>query len=529
MTSLRFLVLAAALAVAGCGKKAGSPSSSGPGKAAPADADPVALARTHAERGENSSAVLALGTTRNDAALELLLPMLEKPHHPSNFRRDAVRALAKWPDRHERIGEAFAKLLPDGTVEECPAIAQALAGWGLTAHAPVLARMLIKGRPAGFRVHPFIEPLRRLATPALVPILLEALPVDAARGLKISGTDGHYDTVQRALPVIDLLGDIGDARAVPSLVEYLNIDAYNHTWRPASVALGKIGSEEGIVAIEKRLAQPGLNEESRRDVLAGLWHSHHARGRAALERALAGDDLWDRVGAAEGLAATARAGDEALVLGILASPDPRLRQRVVPALPRLLPGGRSALEQGADRAQQERRFRTALVLAEALGDAGRRDAAAKALEGKRSAIFGEPRLDRWLGKTRADVLAKYPDARPQAHVKRQETSTQIIWTDWGSTFDVPDRLAFWGGRDAQGPFVGVGALPKCADPVFGVRVGDPAEVAWELHGLSQHENEGLWGQVVYKLTTPDGTAVKVTYAFDLKAQILAAEIRSEDR
>jgi HEAT repeat protein len=62
-------------------------------------------------------------------------------------------------------------------------------------------------------------------------------------------------------PIANSLGWIGDARAVPALVEVLANDSNVHTRNSAASALGKIGGEEAVKGLETVLKDdPSLSE-----------------------------------------------------------------------------------------------------------------------------------------------------------------------------------------------------------------------------------------------------------------------------
>jgi hypothetical protein len=92
-----------------------------------------------------------------------------------------------------------------------------------------------------------IESLARLHDGAAVPGLVAALPVLRTRPA-----------------VLGALGQIGDARAVPALVDVLENDRYAHHRAAAVRALGAIGDRRALAAIERA----GASDDPPPDVVA---------------------------------------------------------------------------------------------------------------------------------------------------------------------------------------------------------------------------------------------------------------------
>ncbi|MBI4026104.1 MAG: HEAT repeat domain-containing protein [Verrucomicrobia bacterium] len=477
---------------------------------------PVAAAHSLLANGAGNaeSALSVLKDTQNEDALELLLSILEYPNTGNDVAPKAVKSLSAWKTDHEKIAEALIAEFPAVSSQAKDEICRALCAWDMKAFSPELARMILDSKDFGFNGR-IAEQFKRIITPECAPALLAALPSPAKL------PTGRNDAAE----IIGLLGETRDSKATPQLIEHLNNRQSFALWRPASVALGKIGTEEAVAAIENRMQEIGrTNLEQRRMFLDGLHRSHHPHGRAALSESLAGNDTWDRADAADALVETATVEDAQIVAAVMQHAHPQMRLRVSPALLRLLPDAQAAVEAMYDAAIQSRRFRTALSIAQALNDKPRTAHAQDGLQQICQSMMQEPRLDRWFGRKKEDVLAKYPDAKIQRHVRTATTPTQIIQTDWGSTLDAPDRFSFWGGHEAAGPFVGVATLDKCDQPVYGVRLGDAGDLAWEILGGIQ-QSAAMWGAFSSQIQLPEGTAVWVYWTLDSQDKVSRLEIR----
>jgi len=499
---------------------------------APVQRDVVADARKLVAEGQTHRVVETLGDNQSAEALEMLLALLDLPDSQVQTRVKAIRALGQWRTERERIGQEFVTRLPTRGTQEASLLLVAVAQWGLKQHAPALAQLLATTKDRGLW-QPLSDALCKIATPECSPILLGALSINVAQDMQYSRSKDarrfltskeHYEVLKRAIEIMPVLAAIGDPGAVPVLIEYLKVDIYNHTWRPASIALGRIGTEEAIAAIEKQMDERGRSPETRELFLAGLMRSTHSRGRTSLSAALADADPSLRREAVVALVETARPADSGLVTSALENADPVVVQYALQAAPRLLPEGRSTLEQAFDRASGSGSHRTALGIAQALADSRRTASAQSGLDRLRQSIWSEPRLDAWFGKTQKEVLAKFSDAKLQRHVRRQEAPTMIVTTDWGSTFDVPGKLSFWGGKEASGPFMGVEAREKYDQPVYGIRVGDPALLVWQIHGES--ERDPISTDLVYLVAAPNGPKVRLRYKCPSN-RVGRIEIRSE--
>jgi hypothetical protein len=482
-----------------------------------ADAVRLEAVRARIAMGGMNEALAALAQDRSPQTLDVLLSLLRLPGAAVQRRGEILKLLAAWPDSHGRIAETFALILPEAHVSEARVMCGALAEWESREQAVPLARDLAHARE---NVEPLAQALARLAGPECVALLLEALP-PAEPGSKESAAaeDPRVWELKRYEAIIGVLGEIRDPRAIPALLGHFrgglepgrSGSLSGRLWESACQALGKIGTDPVVAAMEASLeaeTQPQRKAWLRQKLLPGLMRARHAKGRAAIEEVLAGSDTDLRYEAVRALAETATAADAERVLRVVAGPNPLFTQKLLESVPRLLPESRAAVEQACDRALDSRRFRSALALAEALADGGRAGRARAELDRLRSEVFGKPRLDQWLGRKKAPLQAEFPAGKlTEGDLALVEMGGRYhrLWT-----FRVPDRgLEFTTDIFGDGPCQRVNAGPGYRDPVCGVRLGDPASLAWELHGPTRATHESLW----YDLQTPEGRQLKLSYEF----------------
>ncbi len=503
----------------GCGSKTSSTANDGNNPPAPST-DPVAIARGHLAQGPGYAevAIADLKDTQNPEALEILLSILKIPMTTYDFAPHAIKALGAWKTDHDRIAEALVARVPEltggGIMETC----RVLAAWNIRQHSPELIRGILESKKCTLN-EPLVSLLRKIITPECSTVLIAALPSPSELGRFPGGP-------QNAMWIFELLDECPDAAATPKLLEHLNDTQSSLMCRPASVALGRIGTEEAVAAIEKRLLGQASNEEFAREIRAGLHRSHHPRGRAVLAESLQSKDVWTRADAADGLAETATAEDAALVSSVLSNPYPQMRLRVFSALPRLLPDGRSAVEQMYDGAIQANRFRTALKIAEALSDKDRISKATAGLDGLRQSVLQEPRLDQWFGKRQDELKKEFADGE----VKEGSLGLISIGVGGSSTSRMwnlttkSGHLKFGAGTFG-GACDGVAVLEGYEHGAYGAHLGDPGDATWEILG-GDERNKGIWGQLISPIEIAKDKRVELHWAMDQEGKVSGIEVHA---
>ncbi|MBN1672381.1 MAG: hypothetical protein JXR37_15175 [Kiritimatiellae bacterium] len=425
-------------------------------------------------------------------------------------------------------------ILADADANELSAITNAWVSWDMRRHAPDLARLLLHTEE---RAQPVSDALALIGTPECVPILLSGLPATAEERRKadhlLRRSSGRVD-LRRCKAIVRALGRIRDPRAAPLLLTYFNsYDAQDNgtltysLWEDVTAALGTIGTEEAVLALESAIAserRESCRAWLREKLLPGLMRSRHPKGRAAIAEVLDGKNKSLQYEAVQALVETATPEDAALVLRVVADPNPLFTQQALRVAPRLLPGSRAEVEAGYSRAMAAGRPRTALALAEALGDAARKKQAQRALEKLRKRIWARPRIDRWLGMKKAQLKREFPQAEVRdkggiALVDMQSRRAYTWLIDAGRTAGLAFRTEVFG----DGPCQVIEVYPRCKDPILGVRIGDPASLAWELHGETEAYHEELW----YRLERPGGSALSLVYRYRDNA-VTQAKVKAED-
>lgn len=480
---------------------------------------PVQAARDLMTQGAGYSdmALGALKGAQDAEALDFLLSLLEIPPTTSDPSPKIIKALGEWKTDHDRIAEALVTQFPVFSHQGKTEAIRVLSEWDMKRHSPELFRAIFASKD--FRLHDrLVEPLMKIITPECNPILL-----------------ANLETLRRnsegASLLLLLLNENPDPAAMPQLLEHLNNQASFSMWRPASVALGRLGTEEAIAAIEAKLQEHGAsNEDHARMFRAGLHRTHHPRGRAVLAESLKSQDVWTRADAADGLAETARAEDAPLVATALADPHPQIRLRTLPAVPRLLPDARTSVEAMYDAAVQAGRHRTALSIAESLGDKDRIARATEGLKLLRQTMMQEPRLDQWFGKRKDDLKKEFPDG------ELKYGSLELITFGPGGSRSSRSwyfvsksaglRMSTRGFGDT--PCDDVSVFEGYSKPAYGIRLGDSADTAWEILGGIE-QNKGLWGAFTVSLKLPDGKQTHVRWALDRQDKVSSIGVTSSKK
>ncbi len=493
---------------------------------------PEEQARQQIAEGHPWSAAETLAGSHSDEALDLMLVILEVPFDP-NKRLDLVKALSKWPDHHEKIADAFVLLLPSSFSTEIKVICQTLADWDMKSCAPALAEMLAHSNERDC-FEPVSHALEKIGTPECVPTLLSVIPAteeDCLKADRIAG--GNSSFIPRLKAVIEALGGIRDPRAVDVLV--LHFNRYHvseggklggYLWETVSEALGKIGTEESIAAMQSKVEQekdPSRRAWLRRKLLPGLMRSRHAQGRSALAEALASDDRWLRQQAVEALVETAEAADVGLILKAISDPDPLLTQRALRLVPLIAPESNTQVEQACDQLMKARRFRTALKLAEKIADAKRTDEAKKGLEKLRADLMSKPRVHEWLGLTKGPLQSKFPKAR---HI---EGGIELVSINGGRSHtwmleDKAQGVNLSTDVFGDGPCQHIHLTAPYGDAVYGVKIGDPAALAWEIQGETVGDPWLAW-----RWNVTDKARISLSYSYDGNCKITEAVVQETNR
>jgi hypothetical protein len=434
------------------------------------------------------------------------------PLKTGNAHADAVAALARWPDDHGLIAQAFAANFGRVSEDAQLAMCDTLARWNEKKQAPVIVRTVLESDRHLLNEKNTAR-LAAIVNPECADALLAALPTVA----ELNGIRGGS---KRVAHILRLLQEAPDARALPRLLEYLN-DNKTTLRRHAAIVLGRIGSEEAIAALLNKLQTTARgNEEARRLILAGLHRSVNPRARLVLKDSLAGSNVWTRADAIDGLAETAQADDAGLVALLVADPHPQVRLRIFPAVPRLLPAARAAVVQMQAGAMETKRYRTALQLGEALGDAQLTANASAKLAELCQTMFQEPRLDAWLGKKQAQLKQAFPDAKVSQGalellaIDLEGTHSSRMW-DLDSE---AGRLRFSSFTFGDSPCERVSTRDGYDQPVYGIRPGAPGDQAWEILG-GQERSPAMWGGFRSTLALPDGSFVNVAWAMNKEGRV----------
>ncbi|RKY41050.1 MAG: hypothetical protein DRP85_07295, partial [Candidatus Makaraimicrobium thalassicum] len=271
------------------------------------------------------SAAWALGEIGDKGAVEPLVQALKD--EDSDVRKSVARALGKIGDKG--AVEPLIELEKSGIVE---AVFEELAIWR------ALDKLGVKGASAKCDFYEKIEKLidssrcgdrdtcvwanEMLGTMIKDKIVVNALitnvlyandwerPGSAARALTKSDDPRVFAVLIRALgypsgglnrrlTVLDILGEMGDARAVGPITKVLLNDGVDIYRREAAVALGNIGDKRAVEALIEALKDE--NDEVRRYAARALGKISDERAAEPLVQALKDEDLRVRESAAEAL------------------------------------------------------------------------------------------------------------------------------------------------------------------------------------------------------------------------------------
>jgi hypothetical protein len=540
--SVRSAVLAAVLGLTSCSRENTPPA----GEPAPARAvakkepkapvSPIAEAQRRLDRKDYGGAVRALGTDRSAEALEFCLGLLALDAQQIIARNDAVQLLAEWPEQHERIVAALAAHLERAFwPKELEAIARVFAKWGGPAEAVKFAQFFATTQDMGL-LRAAAHELPRVLDAASAAVVLDALPMPAEpvpaptkKGRPpappAAATTGRRDpgarvAEERGKLALEVLGHFPTPAGIPKFTAYLNANN-THIIERAAIALGRTGDEQAVATLERLAADKRRGKAITRLAVKGLWHAPHPRGRALVVAALTGSDRIQAHEAAGALVASATAADGGAFARGLATPWPHARQRLLAGLEKLPPAARASLVPAAAAALQAGRPRTARTIAEAAGEpalAARAQAALEALKAQRPPVEN---LGRWLGKTREELQAAFPDLKSGQEIKSSLHGDLLI-TSYGPHFvsAVDGMLRFYSG-DVSRKVVRVLAWKGYTESVGGVGLGEPADRVWELHGPSETKTTAY---LEYTLDEA-GRQVSYTYHIDAKGIVISADVR----
>lgn len=497
---------------------------------------PVAEAQQRLERKDHGGAVRALGADRSVEALEFCLGLLALEAQQIVARNDAVQLLADWPGQHERIVAALAGHLDRALwPKEIEAIARVFAKWGGPAEAVKFAQFFATTQDMGL-LRAAATALPRVLNEAGAAIVLETLPMPAepvpapARKSRqpvppAAAATGRRDpgarlAEERGKLALEVLGHFPTPAGIPKFTACLSANN-THTIEAAAIALGRTGEEQAVATLERLAADKRRGEAVTRLATKGLWHSPHPRGRAQVLAALTGTDVLQANEAATALAASASVADGGVFSRGVATPWPHARQRLLAGLAKLPSATRASLAPAAAAALQAGRPRTALMLAEAAGDSALTARAQVALDALRAQRPPVENLGRWLGKTREELQAAFPDLTAGQEFKSTLHGDLLI-TSYGPHFvsAAGGMLRFYS-SEATRKVVRVLAWKGYAESVGGVRLGETADRVWELFGPSETKTTAYLEYTIDEAGRP----VSYTYHVDAKGIVTAADVR----
>ena len=130
-------------------------------------------------------------------------------------------------------------------------------------------------------------------------------------------------------------------------------------------------------------------------------------------------------------------------------------------------------------------------------------------------------LGRWLGKTREELQAAFPDLTSGRELKSSLHGDLLI-TSYGPNFDAAagGALRFYR-EDGRGRVVRVLAWRNFAESVGGVRLGEPADRVWERHGPCETKTPAYLEYTIDE----SGRPVSYTYHVDAKGVVTGADVR----
>ena len=500
------VLLAVVLFSHGCGREAGKGAGkgalegSGPSPAAP---EPSAVERATAqiEKQWYGQALRLLADEDEDTAeaVNVVLPLLDLPDAKVQDRSNAVKWLVDRRVERERIAVALLEYLPRATWKQDVDMAVPFLLDGHRREAVLmLCRSLAKdlrslaaaeapGDGGGAKkssmtrlgmASAYAAALAPIASDDCVPLLLPLLPPVPLR-----------DRASRfaAETLLSVLRNCSSPAMLEPLRPYLE-DNNRKLIAPAALGVARIGTDEAVAALESRMQRPGTSQDTKRLLQSCLMYARHPKGRALLDEAIDGEDRVQRRRAADALAATAGTDDTDRFCTQLNNPDPFVRRQLLGAVPRMLPSAADRLSEAARMALAATRPRTALRIAEAIGDADLHAVAANALEGLRRDIATGEQLDRWLDRDREDLAAEYGAAKAGRESSSTLAGNQLITTYGGSyTAILEDTVRCYG---RTGKIVRVSVREGCDKPVYGVEIGDPVDRVWEIHGGSDSKHTG---------------------------------------
>ena len=263
----------------------------------------------------------ALGALGDVAALPFALGHLDDPDQAVRSR--AIEVAAKLLDPRDGDGRAVDPVLPRlqdplAPLGERVALAGLLGRTGAARAAPALAA-LAKHAPSTLRLAA-IEALGVVGagTPEIDAVLLEAL------------SDDSQDVRSSAATA---LARVGTGAAATELVRRLEVAAEQDRGAIGIALSGAMGRGSGLELAEAvRALLPRAPAAARDSLIEGMGRMQHDAARQLLAELAVAPDADDRRKAAEALGG--QPGSEAILVGLLSDPDPRVRASAVWSLGR---------------------------------------------------------------------------------------------------------------------------------------------------------------------------------------------------
>ncbi len=470
--ALTAVVVAGAL-LAGCpGGDAGGTAED----AAPADERSRALAELE-KLGNVEWAARVLAKTPDEDGAALLAGLLDESLAKRDAdRRSIIGHLAAWPVGHEVIASALARRIERATwsleVKDATAFFVDKPERLRARAAALLLNRLVDDDADFGMIMAGGEGLASLALASSVAPILAALPDEPP------SRDDQLAELRAKQLLLVLQATAPSSDAVPAIAAYAADPTYREEAAPV---LAAIGGSDAARALRR------LIDESPRDprLQAAFDRVGTAASRTGLAeqlgRPIGLETTNDRREAARALAETAGPDDADVLARHLGDEDPDVAAPLLGAIARVLPQGRDALGQAADRALADGRPRTAGAIAAALADAARERAAASALGALRSERLAAPGAEQLLLADRDAIRAAYPDA---------EMTSKVTVADMGTQVMIERGVAHLAARDGKLLFFGdpcsrIVATPGLAEHLGGLAVGVPGWLAFELHGADE--------------------------------------------
>lgn len=427
---------------------------------------------------------------------ELVLPQDEKrraSRTSDQLRQRIVRKLSTWDEFRDLVKPGLLTFLKEFEASEPYAAISALKElneWEVQGDGALYGKLLLAS---------FGEPLSDnlgLAV-ALQKRVLEALPLlhspelsgDLLRFLQ------HEQQLERRLgrrvsPVLQYLARFPDPDGLAVLTPYLHSSTY--LYRPASMAIGAIGTPEALQALHERLNEYGWDRNHSRAFMAGLMRSTDPRARTVPRETLLGKSTasFARVDAAKAMAESLTPPEWMMIQSIDDQPHPMIRSYYLAAFARVAEHAeaRSWMNQYAHTAAIANEHAVAHAVFQALGDARGIKQSASAKQERLQRLLDETPPYQLLGATRELATELYPDAEVR-RLSHHATAGPTLWTfDQGVHLVVAAEGIRASGNKGQGPYKRIALSEKYPHAVLGMKVGDPPLVAWQQLGPLEPSN-----------------------------------------